>query len=110
MDLLKLHGEMVAFKALHPETVNLVFPDPAMQAIQVIRFDFTNQLHALLSDSASFGNLENLEVNLVDPLAKYAPPSDQPSTVNSGSVYNLAYKNRYKKANDFIFEIIFAWD
>jgi hypothetical protein len=64
-----------------------------MEAIQVTRFNFTNQLHALLSDHALVGNLDNLDVNPADPFAKYAPPSGRLSTVNSGAIYDLAYKN-----------------
>jgi hypothetical protein len=51
-----------------------------------------------------------LDVNPADPFAKYAPPSGQLLTINSGAIYNLAYKNRCKKANDFLFGIIFACD
>mgnify|MGYP000134667276 CR=1 FL=1 len=58
-----------------PETVKLVLPGPAMEAIQVTWFNFTNQLHALVSDPTLFGNLDYLDVNLADPFAKYAPPS-----------------------------------
>jgi hypothetical protein len=68
-----------------------------MEAIQVTRFNFTNQLQALLSDPALVGNLDNLDVNPADPFAKYAPPSGHLSTVNSGAIYDLAYKNRCKK-------------
>jgi hypothetical protein len=91
-------------KPCHPESVNHVLPGPAMQVLQVTRFNFTNQLHALLTDYALCGNLENLEVNLVDPFGKYAPPPGRLLTVNSGSIYNLAYKNCRKKANDFLLE------
>jgi hypothetical protein len=76
-----------------PEMVKLVLPGPAMEAIQVTRFNFTNQLHALLSDPALVGNLDNLDVKPVDPFAKYAPPSGRLSTVNSGAIYNLVYKH-----------------
>jgi hypothetical protein len=54
----------------HPDTVELVLPDPVRQAIQVTWFNFTNQLHAFVSDHALCGNLDNLDVNLVDPFAK----------------------------------------
>jgi hypothetical protein len=93
-----------------PELVKLVLPGPAMEAIQVTRSNFTNQLHALLSDPALVGNLDNLDVNPADPFAKYAPPSGQLLTVNSGAIYNLAYKNCCKKAHDFLVGIIFACD
>jgi hypothetical protein len=103
---------MVAFKPCCPESVNLVLPGPIMQAIQVTWFNFTNQLHALLSDYALCGNLKNLEVNLVAPFAKYAPPSGQLSTFFYGSIYNLAYKNcfLFKKPNNFLIGIIFGCD
>jgi hypothetical protein len=81
-----------------------------MEAIQVTPFYFTNQLHALLSDPTLVGNLDNLGVNPANPFAKYALPSGQLSTVNSGAIYNLAYKNCCKKANDFLVGIIFACD
>ena len=93
-----------------PETVKLVLPGPSMQAIQVTRFNFTNQLHSLLSDNALCGNLENLDVNPLDPFAKYVSPSGRLSTVNSGFIYNLAHKNRCKQPNDFLVGIIFACD
>ena len=93
-----------------PETVKLVLPGPAMQAIQVTRFNFTNQLHSLLSDNALCGNLNNLDVNPMDPFAKYVSQSGRLSAVNSGSIYNLAYKNRCKSPNDFLVGIIFACD
>jgi hypothetical protein len=55
--------------------VKLILTGPPMEAIQVTWFKFTNQLHALLSDPALVGNLDNLYVNPADPFAKYAPPS-----------------------------------
>jgi hypothetical protein len=88
--------------------VELVLPGPAMEAIQVTPFNFTNQLHALLSDPALVGNLDKLDVNPADPFAKSAPPSGRLLTVNSGAIYNLAYKNCCKKADDFLVGIIFA--
>ena len=97
-------------KPCRPETVKLLLPGPALQTIQVTRFNFTNQLHALLSDPALVGNLDNLDVNRDDPFAKYVPPSGRLSTVNSGAIYNLAYKNRCKQPNDFLVGIIFACD
>jgi hypothetical protein len=97
-------------KPCRPETVKLLLPGPVLQAIQVTRFNFTNQLHALLTDPALVGNLNNLDVNRDDPFAKYVPPSGRLSTVNSGAIYNLAYKNRCKKPNDFLVGIIFACD
>jgi hypothetical protein len=92
------------------ETVKLVLPGPAMEAIQVTWFNFTNQLHALLSDPALVGNLDDLDVNPADPFAKYTPPSGHLSTVNSGAIYNLAHKNPCKKPDDFLVGIIFACD
>jgi hypothetical protein len=106
----KILGEMVAFRALLSRNGKLVLPGPAMEAIQVTLFNFTNQLHALLSDPASVGNLDNLDVNPAYHFAKYAPPSGQLLTVNSCAIYNLAYKNCCKKANDFLVGIIFACD
>jgi hypothetical protein len=64
---------MVAFKAMLSRNGETI-PGPVMQAIQVTQFNFTNQLHALLSDQALVGNLDYLDVNLVDHFAKYAPP------------------------------------
>jgi hypothetical protein len=101
---------MVAFKPCCPETVKLLLPGPALQAIQVNRFNFTNQLHALLTDPALVGNLDNLDVNQDGPFAKYVPPSGRLSTVDSGAIYNLAYKNCCKKPNNFLVGIIFACD
>jgi hypothetical protein len=51
-----------------------------------------------------------LDVNRDDTFAKYVPPSGCLSTVNSGAIYNLAYKNRCKKPNAFLVGIIFACD
>jgi hypothetical protein len=93
-----------------PETVKLILPGPAMAAILVTRFNFTNQLHAILTDPALVGNLDNLDVNPADPFAKYASPFGRLSIVNSGAIYNLACKNRCKKPNDFLVGIIFACD
>jgi hypothetical protein len=94
----------------HPETVKLVLPGPAMEAILFTRFNFTNQLHAILTDPVLVGNLDDLDVNPADPFAKYTSPSGRLSNVNSGAIYNLAYKNRCKKPNDFLVGIIFACD
>ncbi len=94
----------------HPDMAKLALTRTAIEAIQVTRFNFTNQLHALLSDPALVGNLDNLDVNRDDPFAKYVPPSGRLSTVNSGAIYNLAYKNRCKQPNDFLVGIIFACD
>jgi hypothetical protein len=59
-------------------------------------------LHALVTDHALCGNLDNLDVNLGNPFEKY---------VNSGSIYSgLAYRNCCNKYNDFLIEIIFAHD
>jgi hypothetical protein len=80
------------YRCFRPETVAIVLPGPAMHAIQVTRFNFTNQLlQALLTDHALFVNLDNLDENLlVDPFAKYASPVlRQLSAVNSGYIYNL---------------------
>jgi hypothetical protein len=46
-----------------PETAMLVLPGPAMKAIQVTWFCFTNQLYAILTDPTLVGNLDNLDVN-----------------------------------------------
>ena len=94
----------------HPDMAKLALTRTAIEAIQVTRFNFTNQIHALLSGPALVGNLDNLDVNLADPFAKYVPPSGRLSTVNSGAIYNLAYKNQCKKANDFLIGKIFACD
>jgi hypothetical protein len=83
---------------------------PVIQAIQVTQLNFTNPLHALLSDPVLVGNLDNLDVNLADPFAKYAPPSGRLLNVNSGANYNLAYTNCCTKANDFLVGIIFVCD
>jgi hypothetical protein len=94
-----------------PETVKLVLPGPAMEAILVTRFNFTNQLHAIvLTDPALVGNLDNLDANPADPSAKYTSPSGRLWNVNYDAIYNLAYKNRCKKPNDFLVGIIFACD
>lgn len=81
-----------------------------MQLIQVTWFNFTSQLHALLSDYALCGNLNKLDVNLVDPFAKYVPHSGLLYTVNSASIYNPAYNNCCKKVNNFCIRITFACD
>jgi hypothetical protein len=91
-----------------PEMVKLVLPGPAMEAILVTWFNFTNQLNAILTYPALVGNLDNLDVNPADPFAKYTSPSGRLSNVNSGAIHNLAYKNRCKRANDFLAGIIFA--
>jgi hypothetical protein len=94
-----------------PETVKLVLPGPAMEAILVTRFNFTNQLHAIvLTDPALVGNLDNLDANPADPSAEYTSPSGRLWNVNYDAIYNLAYKNRCKKPNDFLVGIIFACD
>jgi hypothetical protein len=93
-----------------PETVKLVLPGPAMEAIIVTQFNFTNQLHDILTDPLLVGNLDNLDVNPAGLIAKYASPSGRLSNVNSGAIYNLAYKNRCKKPNDLLVGIIFACD
>jgi hypothetical protein len=85
-------------ESCRPETVRLTLPGPSMQTISVTRFNFTNQLHALVSNPALCGNLDSLDVNVDDPFAKYVSPSGRLSAVNSGSIYDLAlaYKNRCK--------------
>jgi hypothetical protein len=103
--------DMVAFKKpCCPETVKLLLHGPALQAIQVTCLNFTNQLHALRTDPVLVGNLDNLDGNRDDPFAKYVPPSGCLSTVNSGAIYNLAYKNCCRKPNDFLVGIIFTCD
>jgi hypothetical protein len=97
-------------KPCRPETLKLVLPGPTLQAIQVSWFNFTNQLHAILTDPALAGHLDNLDINPTDPFAKYAPPSGRLSTVNSGAINNLAYKNCCKKPNNFLVGTIFACD
>jgi hypothetical protein len=75
-----------------------------MEAILVTRFNFTNQLHAILSDPALVGNLDNLDVNPANPFAKYASPSGRLSNVNSGAIYNLASKTAARNP------MIFWWE
>jgi hypothetical protein len=72
-----------------------------MQVIQVTRFDFTNQLHALLTDYVLCENLDNLDVNLVDPFAKYAPPSGQLPTVNSGAIFQPGLHKLLQESKQF---------
>ena len=100
---------MVAFSALSSRNGKACFTRSCHGSNQ----SYLVQLYqptACLTILSLVGNLDYLDVNPADPFAKYAPPSGRLSTVNSGAIYNLAYKNRCKKPDDFLVGIIFACD
>jgi hypothetical protein len=52
-----------------PETVKLVLPGPAMEAILVTGFNLNNQLHAILTDPALVGNLDAQKEGSLDKVS-----------------------------------------
>ena len=58
-----------------------------------------------------FGDISNLDVNPKKVFGRYRNNSKFLSTVNSGLVYDMAYKTMIEdKDNDFLMPIIFACD
>jgi hypothetical protein len=99
------------FQKSRPQQVPTHLPGPQDQVVQTTCFNFTNQLHSLVSDPALFGNLDNLDINVDDPYGKYVPPNGLLSTVNSGQWYNSAYCHEVKDPSKyFMVLIIFACD
>ena len=94
-----------------PLQIPTSLPGPVAQTVHTTCFNFTNQLHSLVSDHALFGKLENLDLNNNDPFAKYTAPNNLLSTINSGRWYHDAYEKECKNpSTDFLMPIIMACD
>jgi hypothetical protein len=88
-----------------------MLPGPAKQVVQSICFNFTHQLHLLVSDRTLFPKLDNLDDNADNPSHKCVPPNVSLSTTNLGQWYNMAHRHKVKNpAKDFIIPIIMACD
>ena len=82
----------------HPYQVETELPfDPKIprtaKSVDVTVFNFTSQLFSLLKDESLFGDISNLDVNPKKVFGRYRNNSKLLSTVNSGLIYAMAYKN-----------------
>ncbi len=94
-----------------PQQIPTLLPGPAPQVVQTTCFNFTKQLHSLVSDQALFGQLANLDVNANDPFGKYEATNGLLSTTNSGQMYYQAYQHLVKNPDkDFLMPIIMTCD
>ena len=91
----------------HPYQVETELPcDPKVprtaKSVDVTVFNFTSQLFSLLKDESLFADISNLDVNPKKVFGRYRNNSKLFSTVNSGLIYDMAYKNMIEdKENDF---------
>ena len=89
-------------KICQPEQVKILLPGEHGHQIEVTTFNFTSQLYSLLTDKDLFGDLSNLDVDPKNSFGKYKSPKYL-STVNSGELYETAYKNMVKdREKDFL--------
>ena len=81
-----------------PYKVPITFPQDNLQ-IEVTKFDFTSQLHSLLTDTLLTGSLDQLDVNPDNPFDQYQPPDGLLGPFNSGSWYRKAWKHLCKPSS-----------
>ena len=93
-----------------PFIVNVEFIDERRRFdVPVTSFDFQAELLSLLH-SPVFEDINNLDVNLDEPFAKYESASGKIECFNGGQWYHDAYLNRCTYENDLLVPIIFAFD
>jgi hypothetical protein len=80
--------------------------------VEVIRYNFLEQLTDLLSDTTIFGDLANLDVNHTnDRFGQFHRSDGKVDQVNSGSWYQTAYENVISDPpNEFLMPIIMYVD
>jgi hypothetical protein len=93
-----------------PEKIEIQLPGDNLR-VEITRFNFTKGLHSLLMHPDLTSNLDNLDVNPVDPFGKYEAPNGCVGVANSGTWYSQAYKTCIKDpSTDFLVPICFACD
>ena len=81
------------------------------EEVDVVVFDFQNQLLSLLQDTSLFGNIDNLDVNPLDPFNQLETTTTVLDCVNAGQRFARAYKNMIQyPEKQFLLPIIFASD
>ena len=79
--------------------------------IEVTVFDFTAQLHSLLTDIELVGDITLLDVNPHDLFTKFMPADGLVGPFNSGTWYNKAWDHCcVPMSNDWMCPIIFGID
>ena len=78
-----------------PQQVKTLLPGEHGHEVDVTIFNFTSQLFSLLKDEELFGDIKNLDVDPKNPFGKYKSQKYL-STINSGELYETAYKNMVK--------------
>ena len=84
--------------------------DKSKMEVLVECFDFKTMLFSLLNDPYLTGDLNNLDVNKINPFSKYQSPGNSLSCVNSGQWYHHAWKHLCHAEDNFLIPIIMACD
>jgi hypothetical protein len=93
-----------------PEKIKIKLPGDNLR-VELSRFNFTKGLHSLLRHPDLTSNMENLDVNPLDPFGKYIAPNGRVGAVNSAQWYQNAYQTCIKDSTtDFMVPICFACD
>jgi hypothetical protein len=89
---------------------DLQYKRKTRDTVEVIAFDFKEQLLDLLSDTELFGNLDNLVINNDDPFGPYESSPFQLSEVHDGRWYHHTQIRCQLNGNDFLLPIVFYVD
>ena len=93
-----------------PEKIEIQLPGDNLR-VEITRFNFTKGLHSLLRHPDLTSNMDNLDVNPLDPFGKYVAPNGRVGAVNSAQWYQNAYHTCIKDpTTDFMVPICFACD
>ena len=98
--------KLAGLQYCRPETFRLTLPGDGV-VVPVTRFPFINMLYSLLSDSDLGSDLSNLDVNPNNPFGKYESEGNYLTTVNSGTWYQMAYKNLIKDPEKDFYSLLF---
>ena len=93
-----------------PNQIEIELPGDKLR-VQITCFDFTKGLHSLLTHPELTANMDNLDVNPMDPFGKYVAPNGRLGAVHLGQWYENAYHTCIKDpTTDFLVPICFACD
>ena len=94
-----------------PKSVNLCLPYSDGLEIDVVTFDFENMVTSLLTDIHLVSDINNFDINPINPFDKYKNNSNLLSVVNSGTWYRNAYNECIRDPEkEFLLPICFACD
>ena len=75
-----------------PVVKKIVLPYSNNTEVDVVTFDFTEMITTLLTDDYLISDIDNFDVDPLNPFGKYKNIQNILSVVNSGTWYNNAYK------------------